>query len=82
MELEQALLRALHEQGVVENSEAFASSQGVDHNVVVGVIKSLEAHEMIVAEVRGQRRRRIYRVHRRLSRRMARRRTWRTPATS
>lgn len=49
--LESALLRRLVDGDV--DSEQFAESTGSDHNAVVGVIKSLVAHEMVVAEVRG-----------------------------
>lgn len=47
--MEAALLKAIDEAGEVA-SDAFAEQQREDHNAVVGVIKSLLAHEMIEAE--------------------------------
>lgn len=51
-DLEASLLAAIHQHDVVEDSLQFARSQEADHLAVVGVIKSLEAYEMIQSEVR------------------------------
>mgnify|MGYP001807217659 CR=1 FL=1 len=50
-DLESQLLQALNEKECIADSGDFAKSQGVDHMAVVGVIRSLQASEMIVAEV-------------------------------
>ncbi len=50
-DLEGQLLQALNEKECIADSGDFAKSQGVDHMAVVGVIRSLQASEMIVAEV-------------------------------
>jgi hypothetical protein len=52
MDLETRVLAAVDKDGCIADSGEFAKSIGVDdHNVIVGVIKSLEAYEMIVTEV-------------------------------
>lgn len=51
-ELEGALLAQLHADGAIADTGEFAARVGQDHNAVVGVMKSLEAAEMIVVEVR------------------------------
>lgn len=51
--IEAALLQALAEGGSIADSGDFASAQGQEHLKVVGVIKSLEAAEMVVVEVRA-----------------------------
>lgn len=50
--IEQSLLQALAQNGSIADTGAFATQLGVDHLAVVGVMKSLQASEMIVAEVR------------------------------
>ena len=51
-DIEAKLLQAVHAQGSIADSDEFGKSIGItDHNVVVGVIKSLEAYEMILPEV-------------------------------
>ena len=51
--IEAKLLQEVHTAGCIVDSGEFAKQIGVeDHNVVVGVIKSLEAYEMITTEVR------------------------------
>jgi hypothetical protein len=50
-DLEKTLLATIGH-ACVEDSLQFAQEQGVDHLVVVGVIKSLEAYEMITVHVR------------------------------
>lgn len=50
-DLERTLLATIG-QACVEDSLKFAQKRGVDHLVVVGVIKSLEAYEMITVHVR------------------------------
>lgn len=53
MDLETHVLAAVDKDGCIADSGEFAKSIGVeDHNVIVGIIKSLEAYEMIVTEVR------------------------------
>jgi phenylalanyl-tRNA synthetase alpha chain len=51
-QLETALLQALNERGTVADSGDLAKELGVDHMQLVGTIRSLQASEMIVAEVR------------------------------
>ncbi len=53
--LQAELLQAIDQNGGVPDSGEFASAAGVDHNTLVGAIKSLLAYEMISAEVRYQR---------------------------
>lgn len=56
-DIEAKLLQTVHADGCIADSGDFAKAIGVaDHNVVVGVIKSLEAYEMLATEV-GTRRR-------------------------
>jgi 3-hydroxyisobutyrate dehydrogenase-like beta-hydroxyacid dehydrogenase len=50
-DLEKKLLAAINDAGSIESMD-FAGKQGVDHNAVVGVIKSLEAYDMIIVKVR------------------------------
>ena len=50
VDIESELLKKLDVDGSFDSGE-FATSLGVDHNVVVGVIKSLESYEMIATEV-------------------------------
>lgn len=50
-ELEAALLRAV-DAGALADSGEFAAAQGVDHQAVVGLLKSLLAAEMITMQVR------------------------------
>ncbi|KXZ54325.1 hypothetical protein GPECTOR_5g409 [Gonium pectorale] len=49
-DLEASLLQALNAQECIADSGEFAKSAGVDHMVLVGTIRSLQASEMIVAE--------------------------------
>lgn len=49
--LEESLLKTINEVGEVKDSGEWAQSLGVDHGTLVGTIKSLIAHEMIVAQV-------------------------------
>ena len=51
-ELEQQLLQAVNDAGSIEDTGAFAEKLQVEHNAVVGVIKSLLAAEMIATQVR------------------------------
>ena len=48
--IEASILSTLHEDGQVQDTGDFAQSIGVDHQAVVGVMKSLEAAEMIICE--------------------------------
>lgn len=56
-ELEGALLAALQTDGAIADTGEFAKHLGQEHNAVVGVVKSLEAAEMVVVEVRRGKRR-------------------------
>ncbi|GLI62444.1 hypothetical protein VaNZ11_005065 [Volvox africanus] len=49
-DLETSLLQALHAQEVIADSGDLAKSLGVEHIVLVGTIRSLQASEMITAE--------------------------------
>lgn len=49
--IEAGLLQALDQNGTIADTGAFAASAGVDHLAVVGVMKSLQAAEMVLAEV-------------------------------
>ncbi|GLC42042.1 hypothetical protein PLESTB_001061900 [Pleodorina starrii] len=49
-DLESSLLQALNAQEVIADSGELAKSLGVEHIVLVGTIRSLQASEMIVAE--------------------------------
>jgi hypothetical protein len=49
--IETALLKYIHDNGDCKDSGDFAKELGVDHLAVVGVIKSLQASEMILIEV-------------------------------
>ena len=51
-DLEKTVLQTINNDGIIADSDAFATSQGVAHNAVVGVMKSLLAHEMITSTVR------------------------------
>ena len=51
-EVEKHLLQVLDRDGVIEDSEAFASTSGYSHSGVVSSVKSLQSYEMIIAEVR------------------------------
>lgn len=50
-DLESSVLQALSTHETIADSGEFASSLNVDHMTLVGVIRSLQASEMIVAEV-------------------------------
>ncbi len=50
-DIEKHLLQVLDRDGVIEDSESFASTSGYDHKAVVSSIKSLQSYEMINAEV-------------------------------
>ncbi len=50
-DLEPALLRAIHEAGSIPDSGAWAAGRGLKPADLVGLLKSLEAAEMVVAEV-------------------------------
>lgn len=52
-DLEGAILQALNASDVIEDSGDFAKQQGVEHMAVVGMIKSLQAADMILAAVGG-----------------------------
>lgn len=45
------ILSAVHSNGCVEDSADLAKDMGLEHKVLVGCIKSLEASESIVTEV-------------------------------
>eukprot|EP00199_Chlamydomonas_sp_CCMP681_P000662 CAMPEP_0119107318 /NCGR_PEP_ID=MMETSP1180-20130426/9635_1 /TAXON_ID=3052 ORGANISM="Chlamydomonas cf sp, Strain CCMP681" /NCGR_SAMPLE_ID=MMETSP1180 /ASSEMBLY_ACC=CAM_ASM_000741 /LENGTH=494 /DNA_ID=CAMNT_0007092789 /DNA_START=101 /DNA_END=1585 /DNA_ORIENTATION=+ len=47
MDLEVAILKAVHDQGEMPDSGVWASSIHADHPAVVGMIKSLQASEMV-----------------------------------
>lgn len=51
-DLETRVLAALHSDGSIADSGDFANSIGQDHNILVGIIKSLEAYDMIVTQAR------------------------------
>ena len=48
---ERRLLDAVSAHGQIANSLEFAKEAGLDHQVVVGAIKSLDSHEMVSIEV-------------------------------
>ena len=52
-DVEALLLKQVDRDGAVADSGEFAAANGWDHNAVVGVIKSLEAAEMVVTKVRS-----------------------------
>lgn len=52
-DLEGSLLQAIDADGAIADTSVFAGQQGVDHLAVVGVMKSLQASEMITVEVRS-----------------------------
>lgn len=52
--LETQLLAAIDAQGQLADSGEFAAGANVDHLVVVGLLKSLQAADMITTEVWGQ----------------------------
>jgi hypothetical protein len=52
VELETALLATIDATGQLEDSSEFAAAHNVDHQVVVGLLKSLLMAEMITTEVR------------------------------
>lgn len=49
--VEKAILEALNEHAVVADTAALATKLGREHNEVVGSMKSLQAHEMVLVEV-------------------------------
>ena len=49
-DIEKNLLQVLDRDGVIEDSESFASTSGYEHKAVVSSIKSLQSYEMIAAE--------------------------------
>ncbi|CAK0780882.1 hypothetical protein CVIRNUC_005208 [Coccomyxa viridis] len=49
-DVEKHLLQVLDRDGIIEDSEAFASTSGYDHSAVVSSVKSLQSYEMIIAE--------------------------------
>lgn len=50
--IESQILRAVHDNGCIEDTGDFAKAIGVeDHNELVGVMKSLESYDMILVEV-------------------------------
>ena len=51
-DVEKHLLQVLDRDGIIEDSEAFASTSGHDHSGVVSSVKSLQSYEMIIADVR------------------------------
>jgi hypothetical protein len=51
-DIEQQLLQQLGQTGSIADTGPFADSLKVDHLAVVGVLKSLEAAEMITMEVK------------------------------
>lgn len=53
MDLEGSLLKAIDDAGQIADSGDFAASMSSDHLAVVGVIKSLEASEMILVKASG-----------------------------
>lgn len=50
-DLESNILQAIAKDGSIADTNDFAGQQGVDHLAVVGVMKSLQASEMINVEV-------------------------------
>lgn len=51
-DIEAKLLQTVHAEGSIADSDEFGKSIGItEHNVVVGVIKSLESYDMILTEV-------------------------------
>lgn len=52
MELESLILKSIHDGGAVEDTADLAKAAGVDHLAVIGLMKSLEAAEMVAVEVR------------------------------
>lgn len=50
-ELETALLAAVDAAGQLQDSSEFAAAHNVDHQVVVGLLKSLLMAEMVTMEV-------------------------------
>jgi len=50
-EIETAILSTVGAKGEVADSGDFAAANGWEHNAVVGVIKSLESAEMVLAKV-------------------------------
>ncbi|KAK8807848.1 hypothetical protein WA158_007377 [Blastocystis sp. Blastoise] len=52
--LEKNLLEYVNEHGCIENSFEYAASLGVDHQALVGVVKSLEVDFMLVTEIKSQ----------------------------
>ena len=52
-DLEKAVLAAIGEHGEIADSTRFAQEHGVDHLKLVGVMKSLEAADMIAVSVRA-----------------------------
>lgn len=52
-DVEALLLKTVDRDGSIADSGDFAAANGWDHNAVVGVIKSLEAAELVVTKVRA-----------------------------
>jgi hypothetical protein len=50
-DLEATLLRTLHERGEIADTGELAASLNVDHQTVVGLMKSLQSSEMILVKV-------------------------------
>lgn len=55
VDIEGKLLMSVHDNGEVKDSGEWAKLSQVDHQALVGVIKSLMASELVVVEVRGRR---------------------------
>ena len=51
-DVEKHILQVLDRDGVIEDSEGFASTSGYDHSAIVSSVKSLQSYKMIIAEVR------------------------------
>ncbi len=51
VDLEQKLLQALNSEDVIEDTGVFAESLGIDALALVGTMKSLLAHDMILSQV-------------------------------
>ncbi len=52
LDIEAKVLQDVHAAGCIADSGDMAKALGIDHNVLVGVIKSLESYDMIATEVR------------------------------
>jgi len=51
MDVESAILERLDRHGFIEDTSELAAALGKEHNEVVGSMKSLQAHEMVLVEV-------------------------------